>query len=742
MNTKTVIICILLFLASASLAQPHHAWIHYYGSEGRDGFFDIYVLDGGGYIMCGRSDEEGDEGSWTHPIVWIVKVDHAGNVVWENSYDLFDGDVWSSGHSIIETDNGDFVVGGNTSVGLFSQRKFIAIKVSSDGDLIWERQYGGDLLGACGAVIETKSGHYLLGGRLTPEDGRSDYYAVMVDDDGDIIWEMTYGEHDEFDAIHGIREGANDEFLLGGNLNRTAALLKIDNEGDVIWEQTYQRGVQSNCSSLVSTPNGYALGGYYGYYIEHNNFNYFNTRFRLIQVNGDGQIRLDDDYLWDGGWNQDNSSINCITLMNDGGFTLVGYRDPDNGLAIRTDPGGDISWTTDEFPGPVMGVVEDRDGNSLICGFSGYYRQGTLIKFYPERSAPMILEHEPIDLEFTVLPGDTITFIVHAEDAQEDSIRYLWALNGENVSTDTTTTIAFAELGTDTVQCTVSDGELADSIQWIVNIKELYIDAYTPDSLNVAVHRNTTVDFSVVTRATDGDPVDYQWVIDNEIIPDEVADNLSLTFEQGRNHEVEVIAYRGELWDNVIWQVTMMNMIVDFWPLQFEFEATVDTMMEFMIEPFDPQDNSLNIIWTMNGDSIDHRSWTFIDFDAVGLQQVTVYVSDSIEVDSMTWDIRVNPNLIESPNLILLPDIPTLYPPSPNPFNSQTTIRYALPASGQVRLELFDINGRLVTELVNQQQIAGWHDVVVDGSELVSGMYLVRMTTRQQTQTQRVLLLR
>ncbi len=729
MNTKTVIICFLLFLASASLAQPHHAWIRYYGGEGSDGFLDIYALADGGYIMCGRSDEEGNEDRWIHPNMWIVKVDHAGEVVWENNYNLFDGDVWSSGCSIIETDNGDFVVGGYTDVN-YRQLRFIAIKVSCDGDLIWERQYGGDLTGTCGAVIETKSGQYLLGGYLMPLDGSADCYAVMVDDDdGDIIWEMTYGEHDETDVITGIREGENDEFLLGGYLNRTAALLKIDNEGDVIWERTYQRGRYSYGVSLVSTPNGYALGGSYVYSEEG-----VYTKFRLIQVDRDGRIQRDDVYL--------NSNLTCITLMNDGGFTLIGYRDPDNGLAIRTEPSGEISWTADEFPGPVMGVVEDRDGNSLICGFSGYFRQGTLIKYYPERSAPKILAHAPEDLEFTVLRGDAITFTVHAEDVQEDTILYLWALNGENVSTDTTKTIVFAELGSDTIQCTVSDGELADSIQWIVDVKELYIDAYTPDSLNVVIRRNTTVDFEVSTRLLGGGFANYEWILDNEVIENAFRDNISILFERERHHEVEAVANLGELSDNIVWQVTVQDLIVDYWPEQFEIEATFGTMIEFMIEPFNPQDESLNILWTLDGDSLTDRSWTFIDFDSVGQRQVTVYVSDSMEVDSMTWDVQVNPNAFEQHDRSLLPDIPTLYPPTPNPFNSQTTVRYALPAYGQVRLDLFDINGRLTTTIINQIQAAGMYDVSINCDQLVSGVYFVRMIADEEAKTQKLLLIK
>jgi hypothetical protein len=63
----------------------------------------------------------------------------------------------------------------------------------------------------------------------------------------------------------------------------------------------------------------------------------------------------------------------------------------------------------------------------------------------------------------------------------------------------------------------------------------------------------------------------------------------------------------------------------------------------------------------------------------------------------------------------------------PNPFNPVTAISYQLPLSSQVRLQVFDVSGRLVTTLVNGLQEAGYHQVTFDGSELSSGLYFIRM---------------
>ncbi len=63
----------------------------------------------------------------------------------------------------------------------------------------------------------------------------------------------------------------------------------------------------------------------------------------------------------------------------------------------------------------------------------------------------------------------------------------------------------------------------------------------------------------------------------------------------------------------------------------------------------------------------------------------------------------------------------------PNPFNPETAISYQLSAVSLVNLTVYDVNGRLVTELVNGWRDAGVHEVVFDGSGLASGIYLYRL---------------
>jgi predicted outer membrane repeat protein len=81
----------------------------------------------------------------------------------------------------------------------------------------------------------------------------------------------------------------------------------------------------------------------------------------------------------------------------------------------------------------------------------------------------------------------------------------------------------------------------------------------------------------------------------------------------------------------------------------------------------------------------------------------------------------------------------------PNPFNPMTTIYYDVPKTGQVKLAVFDIRGRLVRELVTGPVPAGNHRVVWDGRDgqgqmSAAGVYFARMVMDQQIKTQKMVL--
>ena len=83
----------------------------------------------------------------------------------------------------------------------------------------------------------------------------------------------------------------------------------------------------------------------------------------------------------------------------------------------------------------------------------------------------------------------------------------------------------------------------------------------------------------------------------------------------------------------------------------------------------------------------------------------------------------------------------------PNPFNPSTTIQYSLPEATKMRLDIYNIKGQLIKTLVNGEMPAGMHSVVWNGRDMnnravASGVYFYRISSPQNTQTKRMLLMK
>ncbi|MBP3193927.1 T9SS type A sorting domain-containing protein [Natronogracilivirgula saccharolytica] len=89
-----------------------------------------------------------------------------------------------------------------------------------------------------------------------------------------------------------------------------------------------------------------------------------------------------------------------------------------------------------------------------------------------------------------------------------------------------------------------------------------------------------------------------------------------------------------------------------------------------------------------------------------------------------------------------LPKVGKLHKNYPNPFNPTTLISYDLPETSNVRLEVYDLLGRKVATLVNDQMEAGSHEVLFDATNLASGIYIFRITTSQFTKTRQMTLVK
>jgi hypothetical protein len=89
-----------------------------------------------------------------------------------------------------------------------------------------------------------------------------------------------------------------------------------------------------------------------------------------------------------------------------------------------------------------------------------------------------------------------------------------------------------------------------------------------------------------------------------------------------------------------------------------------------------------------------------------------------------------------------LPESYCLYGNYPNPFNPTTVIRYDIPKNSDVAINVFDILGRKVATLIDQNQNAGTYELHFDGSRLASGIYILQMKAGDFYKTHKMMLVK
>jgi probable HAF family extracellular repeat protein len=78
----------------------------------------------------------------------------------------------------------------------------------------------------------------------------------------------------------------------------------------------------------------------------------------------------------------------------------------------------------------------------------------------------------------------------------------------------------------------------------------------------------------------------------------------------------------------------------------------------------------------------------------------------------------------------------------PNPFNPATVIKFALPERSLVSLKVYDIIGREIATLINEERNAGWYEQSFDAAQLASGIYIYRLSADSKVFSKKMMLIK
>lgn len=128
------------------------------------------------------------------------------------------------------------------------------------------------------------------------------------------------------------------------------------------------------------------------------------------------------------------------------------------------------------------------------------------------------------------------------------------------------------------------------------------------------------------------------------------------------------------------------------------------------------------------------NNWAIYDADNSTVWNVGTWLGDS---SSLKMGVTKTENISNN-----LPKDFRLFQNYPNPFNPSTTVKYAVPYASRVNITVYDITGRVVKTLVNEDKPAGTYSVQFNAENLASGMYLYRIACGNFTQVKKMVLLK
>ena len=210
---------------------------------------------------------------------------------------------------------------------------------------------------------------------------------------------------------------------------------------------------------------------------------------------------------------------------------------------------------------------------------------------------------------------------------------------------------------------------------------------------------------------------------------------------------------------NTVMAELIIDSEIDVKGVQFDIQyntSEIKSITPQQIDGFNVQHSSLarkasterdvmrGLIFSMQGLILNENPKFAVEFAADFQETSTIEFVDIILADTEGNSIAVDIQSFDISNANnLLPVKTELTDAYPNPFNPSATIKYDLANDGHVEIMVYDATGRLVDELVNQHQTAGYdYSVTWNASNQASGMYFAKMIVGDVVQTQKLVLLK
>lgn len=211
-------------------------WVQVVGDTAAEHFNSTAPGAGGGYVLTGVRRV-------TQTNVWVVAVDTDGNVIWQNEYG--GTSTGESANSIAACPDGGYIIGGY-KVLTGSNWDMYALKIDASGNEQWAYSYGSPWIDNVGYLTPLPDGRLVMAGAERVSVTSNKRPALyLLNANGGVIWEHVYDDdptRSVFFALPVVMEDGG--FAAAGDQNvgaQTIGMLqRTDSSGNMLWRRTYK----------------------------------------------------------------------------------------------------------------------------------------------------------------------------------------------------------------------------------------------------------------------------------------------------------------------------------------------------------------------------------------------------------------------------------------------------------------------------------------------------------------------
>lgn len=269
-------------------------WQKTLGGSKSDHPYAITATSDGGYVLAGWTTSNDGDVSGFHggssQDAWVVKLDKDGNTIWGKA---FGGTRIDEALSIVNSSDGGYVMAGLTTsnngdvsgnhgnTGTFDAW---VVKLSKEGNLIWQKTLGGTAYDAILSIIRSGDNGYVLAGMTRSNNGdvsgnhggERDAWVLKLDESGNLIWQKTLGGSgvdmaasivtnlDGGYTMAGFTSSNNGDVSgkHGASNSYDAWVVKLEKNGTKVWQKALGGSMDDNASSILTRADGsYVMAG-------------------------------------------------------------------------------------------------------------------------------------------------------------------------------------------------------------------------------------------------------------------------------------------------------------------------------------------------------------------------------------------------------------------------------------------------------------------------------------------------